>query len=142
MKKIYIFSLCLSLALHSVISNARPNYGKYHDYRVTIQNPELEKMQDFHLQQALTKVHNNDLAHAWGDLSYLLCQVPNHHQALQQMLTIAPQLQKQDELHVFLRNAEKLFPDDPILHVLFSVFLHNIGEKTDATKHLQMAQDL
>lgn len=142
MIKKYILGLCLLITLYPTISKARISHGNYYDYRTAIQSPELQKMQEFHLRQALNKLHNKDLAHAWGDLAFLLCQVPNHHQALQHMLTLAPQLHKQDELHVFLTNAVDLFPEDPVLHVLYGAFLYNIGEKIESAKHMQLAQTL
>lgn len=138
----YIMGLCLITALYSSTSFARIDHGKYHDYRASNQNAELQKMQEFHLQQAKTKLHSRQLTHAWGDLAYLLCHVPNHHLALQQMLTLTPQLHKENEMQDFLNTALDLFPEDPVIHVLYGAFLYNIGKDEDAQRHVNLAQQL
>lgn len=142
MLKKYILGLCLITTLYSGTSIARIDYGKYHDYRASDQNAELQKMQEFHLQQAKTKLHSRQLTHAWGDLAYLLCHVPNHHLALQQMLTLTPQLHKENEMQDFLVTALDLFPEDPVIHVLYGAFLYNIGKNEDAQRHVNLAQKL
>jgi predicted Zn-dependent protease len=91
---------------------------KFHDYRTQTQSSELQKMQEFHLQQAKLKINKQEYAYAWGDLAYLLCQVPNHHIALQYMFDIAPKINKQSELQSFIQKAAALFPDDQIVQAL------------------------
>jgi len=90
---------------------------------------ELMKMQDFHLQQAQEKLANKQLAQAWGDFAYLLCQIPNHHAALTQMLVLAPQLDKQEELATFFDKALKAYPQDEALHALYAEFVRNYFSK-------------
>lgn len=94
-----------------------------------IEVAELMKMQDFHLQQAQEKLANKQLAQAWGDFAYLLCQIPNHHEALQQMLVLAPQLDKQEELATFFDRALKAYPQDEALHALYTKFVKNYFSK-------------
>lgn len=142
MIKKYTLSLYLIVTLYSSISMARIDHGNYHDYRDSKQSVELQKMQDFHLQQAKTKAYSKQLEHAWGDLAFLLCQVPNHHEALQHMLTLTPQLHKEAEMRNFLITALQLFPEDPVLHFLYGGFLLNVGEVQDAEQHLLLAQQI
>lgn len=135
----YIKYLVTSLLLIAGTCYAHIESGKYHDYRNTATN-EIQKMQDFHLKQARAKINEQDLAHAWGDLAYLLCQVPNHHLALQQMLQIAPQLHKEEQMHEYLDKAIKLYPNDDVVHMFFGAFLHNQGDMQNAKLHLDMAK--
>ncbi|HSX19853.1 MAG TPA: hypothetical protein VLG38_01865 [Gammaproteobacteria bacterium] len=121
---------------------AHVDHGKYHDFRASKQSIELQKMQDFHLQQAKDKLHKKEFTHAWGDLAYLLCHVPNHHLALQHMLTLTPQLHKEAEMREYLNKAVTLFPEDAVVHMLYGAFLHNIGEDKDGAKHLRIANEL
>lgn len=128
--------------LYSGSSQARIDHIKYHDYRASVHDLELQKMQDFHLQQAQNKLHKQQLNHAWGDLAYLLCKVPNHHQALQHMVRLAPQLHKEQELHEFITTALNLFPNDAVLHVLYGAYLYNVGDIAAAEQHLHLAQTI
>lgn len=123
-------------------SFANVDHTKYHDYRASAENSELQKMQEFHLQQAKTKMHKQQLAHAWGDFAYLLCHVPNHHQALQHMLTLAPQLHKDHEMREYLTKAMELFPEDAVVKMFYSVFLYNIGNPKESAKFMHKAQKL
>ena len=68
------------------------NEDKYHDYRDQYLSLDLLKMQQFHMQQAQLKLQKGQMAYAWGDLAYLLCHIPNHHNALQQMQELAFEL--------------------------------------------------
>ena len=97
------------------------------DYRERSQSIELMRMQEFHLQQARDKLANKKLAQAWGDLAYLLCKIPNHIVALQDMMEIAPQLQKQQELGLFFDKALTQFPNDQELKELYAKFLLSLN---------------
>lgn len=95
---------------------------KYQDYRTQIQNIEIKKMQDFHLQQAKLKIANKQLSYAWGDLAFLLCHIPNHHVAIEHMIKIAPKLNKQTEALNFLRKALTLYPNDTTVQSMYNNF--------------------
>lgn len=113
-------------------------HGKYSDYR-KLQNIEVKKMQEFHLQQAKNKIHAKQLIHAWGDLAYLLCHVPNHHLALRQMIELATPLHKEQELQEYFTKALSLYPEDDVVHMLYGVFLFNKGDITKAYQELDLA---
>lgn len=108
-----IFGLCTVTPVASAKLSAK----------TTVQN----NMQSFHLSQARTKLDNNKPEHAWGDLAYIVCQVPNHIEALTIMLEIAPELNKQEELGLYLAKAQKLFPKDQAIQLLNSKFV-SLGE--------------
>lgn len=93
------------------------------DFRVAPRTVEITKMQEFHLQNAKLKIEKRQLAYAWGDLAYILSQIPNHHVALREMLELAPQLKKQDELNKYFEKAMNLYPDDKELAVLYNAFI-------------------
>ncbi len=86
--------------------------NKIYDYRMLTKVPDIEQMQQFHLQQAQKKIQHHQLEHAWGDLVFILCHIPNHHTALQQIATIAPQLNRTAEMRQLFANALKAFPQD------------------------------
>ncbi len=115
---------------------------KYHDYRAQYLSVDLLKMQQFHLQQAQTKLKQGQVAYAWGDLAYLLCHVPNHHEALQQMQSLALQLKKSEEMTKFFDKAIATFPNDATVHAMYSSFLSKLGDITNADKHRSLALKL
>lgn len=140
MHKNYLTSFFLIILIFSGHCYAFIDLGKYHDYRSVKQSKELEKMQEFHLQQAKTKIQNNQTTHAWGDLAYLLCHVPNHHVAIAQMLNLSILLHKETEMQEYLEKALRIYPEDDVVHMLYGAFLHNIGQPELASKHLNLAK--
>jgi len=90
---------------------------------------ELAKMQDFHLHQAEDKLSKNQIAQAWGDFAYLLCHIHNHYIALQRMIELAPQLDKQAELALYFEKALREFPNDQDLLALYQKFLEGDGQR-------------
>lgn len=132
--------ICLSALLITTSSFAYVDPAKYHDFRSKKISTELQRMQDFHLGQAKTKIHSKQLKHAWGDLAYLICQVPNHHLALQQMLNLATQLHKEKEMQEYLAKAVQLYPDDAVVQMFYGTFLYNNGDIENATQHLNLAK--
>ncbi len=56
------------------------------------------------------------------------------------MLILSPQLHKETELRTYLSKAMQLFPEDAVVQMLYGIFLHNMGEKEGATKHLDLAK--
>lgn len=143
MHKHLTISILLALMLLSSGSiAAKINDNKYHDYREKYIAVELLKMQQFHLQQAQIKLDNKLPAHAWGDLAYLLCHIPNHHAVLQQMQSLAVELNKQEEMLKFYDKATKAFPNDPKAHALYGLYLAKMGDSPNATQHIEIALDL
>lgn len=139
--------LTISIAiLLMLLSNnslaAKTNNHKYHDYRAEYIAIDLLKMQTFHLQQAKIKLDNNQATHAWGDLAYLLCHIPNHYEALQQMQDLAIQLNKQEEMLKFYDKATSVFPNDAKAHALYGLYLAKMGDSNKATEHIDIALDL
>jgi Tfp pilus assembly protein PilF len=123
-------------------SFATLNDEKYHDYRAQYLSVDLLKMQQFHLQQAQIKLNKGQMAYAWGDLAYLLCHVPNHHEVLQQMQDLSLQLNKTDEMVKFFDKAIEVFPNDATVHAMYSAFLYKAGDSTRANKHHTLALKL
>lgn len=115
---------------------------KYHDYRSQYLSVDLLKMQQFHLQQAQIKLRKGQIDYAWGDLAYLLCHVPNHHEVLQQMQDLALKLNKTDEMTKFFNQAIDIFPNDATVHAIYSSFLFKAGDTINANKHHTLALQL
>lgn len=135
-------TLCFLVLLICNTSFATMYEDKYHDYRAQYLSIDLLKMQQFHLQQAQVKLKKGQMAYAWGDLAYLLCHVPNHHEALQQMQSFALQLNKTDEMIKFFDKAIEIFPNDAVVHSIYSSFLCKSGDTVNATKHQTLALQL
>ncbi len=131
--------LFLLTLLNCNISFAIIHEDKYHDYRSQYIEIDLLKMQEFHLQQAQIKLKKGQVEYAWGDFAYLLCYVPNHHEILQQMQHIAPQLNKTAEMIIFFEKAINIFPNDAIIHAIYSSFLNKTGDTINANKHSALA---
>lgn len=72
----------------------------------------LQHMEQFHLRQAEEKIAKQQLAHAWGDLAYIVAYIPNHQLALRYMLVIAPQIDKTAELKQYFERALAKYPED------------------------------
>jgi Tfp pilus assembly protein PilF len=142
MQSFKITATLFFLALLSNTSFATIHANKYHDYRAQYLTIDLLKMQQFHLQQAQSKLNKGQMDYAWGDFSYMLCHVPNHHEALQQMQDIAVQLNKADEMIKFFDKAIEIFPNDATVHAMYSSFLYKSGDKANATKHETLALKL
>lgn len=102
----------------------------YHDFRDPQPNAEVVKMQDFHLQNAALKLQQQELSYAWGDLAYVLCNIPNHHVALEKMSELATQLHKEKEMKNFFTKAIDLYPEDDVLQQLYKKFLTKSTNKT------------
>lgn len=135
-----IILICLALSSISNIASAKNNMPI--DYRTSQQSVDIIDMQNFHLKNAEDKLHKEQLAYAWGDLAYILCQIPNHHVALQHMLEIAPKLNKQAELQKFLANALKHFPKDDVVYALYGTYYYNNGDHTTGAKFIEQALQL
>ncbi len=133
----FIFSLALLVSANLL---ATPH--SYHDYRALNQSNDFIQMQNYHLQQAEQKIARKQPAYAWGDFAYLLCFVPNHHIALKQMLALAPELHKQDEMKKFFENALKAYPEDSVVYALYAMFYSKNGDQTNAAKYKDLALKL
>jgi hypothetical protein len=116
-KVIQLIIVCAALNLAA--GNAFAKNDKTLDFRNQKKTLEIAKMQDFHLQNAKYKIAQQQLSYAWGDLAYVLCKIPNHHIALQEMLKIAPQIHKEEELRKYFEKAIRLFPDDQELQAMY-----------------------
>lgn len=127
-RKLHFFILCILCI--GVTLKVSANTQNYQDYRSPQISSETAHMQIFHLKNAQDKINKQQYAYAWGDLAYLLCQVPNHHTALNHMIDLAPRLAKQDELKKYFENALKIFPEDDVLQAMYTKFLESPGTKT------------
>jgi predicted Zn-dependent protease len=113
--------LYITLSLIAFSTQALTNQFSYS--RITSLSAEELKMQNFHLRNAQNKIQKQQFAYAWGDLAYILCHFPNHHIALQHMIDIAPNLDKDDELLNFFNHALARYPEDEVVQKLFDKFL-------------------
>ena len=117
-KILLISSLSCSTASVLAVNN------QYRDYRSNQLSSDELKMQDFHLSNAKSKIQNQQPSYAWGDLSFILCHIPNHHEALKQMSELASQLHKEAELIAYYDRAIALYPQDEALSKLYDKFLN------------------
>lgn len=139
----YLFaSLICGLILFSNVLAAKIPDNKYHDYRAQYIAMDLLKMQQFHLHQAKIKIANNQAIHAWGDLAYLLCHIPNHHDVLQQMQELAIPLNKHGEMLKFYEKAIKIFPTDGIIYALYALYLAQTGDNNKAEQYMEIAIEI
>ncbi len=89
----------------------------------------LDRMQNFHIRQAEEKISKQQFAHAWGDLAYILCCVPNHHLAFKYMALIAPKLKREQELVQYFKLSLENYPQDHILQKLYQDFVASLTDK-------------
>lgn len=89
----------------------------------------LDRMQNFHIRQAEEKIRKQQFAHAWGDLAYILCCVPNHHLAFKYMALIAPKLHREQELVQYFELSLQNYPQDQILQKLYQDFVASLADK-------------
>lgn len=123
MKKLVIATFAIAGFLLLISMNQA--FAKIQDYRAPQASSELVKMQDFHLGQANKKIADGDYIHAWGDLAYLVCQLPNNHLALNKMLQISSKVNKNQELEQFISKAIKLYPQDKELLAIYQNFIQS-----------------
>jgi hypothetical protein len=125
-KVIYLCCIVATLCTLSCAAFAKPS--PLIDFRTLTKPIDVTRMQEYHLQNARLKIRNEQFAYAWGDLAYILCQIPNHHVALQQMFKLAPRLHKEDELRQYVLKAKQLYPDDKKVQAMYNS-LHSTAAK-------------
>ena len=123
--RIALVSICLALASNTAFAK--------------VDAVEQQKMESFHLKNAANKVAKQQYSYAWGDLAYVVCQIPNHHAALKQMVQIAPHIHKTAELSKFFVKALSLYPKDEVVLALYGSFLLNNGQSQQGQKLITQA---
>jgi len=119
--------------------------GPY-DYRVDHKRIRFIESNHFNPQvQALIKGQSSSIG---GDLSFLLTFVPNHHKALLLLITFGERLKwTQPYLlkypyECWYDRAIRWRPDDPLVHMIYAMYLDKRSRPNDALPELRTAAAL
>ncbi|CAL95865.1 tetratricopeptide repeat protein [Azoarcus olearius] len=116
-------------------------YGPF-DYRT--QRASLRVVETYHFGPK----QENAMSNVGGDLDYTLRASPNHHRALMAMLKYANRTKKatppgmQFTVECYLIRGETFRADDPMVKVLFGMYLVRAGRGKEAIQKLEAAREL
>lgn len=143
--------LCLVAASNSFaelssdcgILYARGQYGPY-DYRN--QRDKLPIVEGAHFTDFIEAlIKGNRVKYPGADIDYTLRAIPNHHRALIAMVRLGEK-EKTDKpyevrytVECWFRRAIEFRPDDSIVRMIFSTYLHKNGRTPEANAQLNMA---
>lgn len=135
-----------SLAQVSVCGDLKNAYGPI-DYRVATPD-QLELVETRHFTGNVESLKSGERGYLAGDIDYTLRAFPNHPRALMSMMklslrdkTLQPPGAKYSVTCYFER-AERFQPDDPVVKMLFGIYLSKTGHADEALKKFQEAERL
>ncbi len=125
-------------------SGGEQHYGPY-DYR----KPEnhgyrLHIVESYHFNKQVEHLIRGMTGSIEGDLNYTLRAFPNHHKALKSIarLSLKKEFLKWDKYppaECYLQRAIAFTPDDPIVHLIFGIYLHQKHKLQRAKKEYEFA---
>ncbi len=119
------------------------HYGPY-DYR----KPEnhgyrLHIVESYHFNKQVEHLIKGMTGKLEGDINYTLRAFPNHHKALKSIARLSLRRPSADkkfpEAECYLQRAAVFTPDDPIVHLIFAIYLHQKHKLQRAKKEYQLA---
>lgn len=117
-------------------------YGPF-DYRT--QRDKLKIVEEYHFTPAVEALISGKSGAIDGDISYTLLTSPNHHRALIAMTRLAEKMKMPKLLNAaysvdcYYDRAIRFKPDDTIVRILYSQYLHRHDRANEATQHLDIA---
>lgn len=133
----------IGAAQESVCGPLTSSYGPY-DYRTHKQ--ELVVVEKYHFNAQVESLIRGMTGTIEGDLGYVLATSPNHHRALMSLAKIS-QRPSFKPGHLRWRTPECYFdrairfaPDDPVVRMIFAMFLGKQGKTDQAAKQLKQAE--
>ncbi len=123
--------------------------GVPQDYRDHSKKPRLKNVEEHHFTSSVEQIRpgGGRSATVIDDINYTLRAFPNHHKALYAIMryswkykgkefgTVAP-----PECH--FQRTLSIFNDDPVVHMLYGIYLHKAGNLKMALMEYQAAEQL
>lgn len=121
-------------------------YGPY-DYRtIPAESRYLVEMAHFPPKVEALRAGNTGLL--GGDIDYTLRAIPNHHRALMAMVRLGERMRSTQPpgakfpVECYFDRAERFARDDPMVHVLYGIYLAKSGRSKEAETQLALAEQL
>ena len=127
-----IFAIILSTRLMANISQPA-------DYYLSIHSPLLVKTEQYHLQQAIDKLLQQDLEQAWNELAFVLHYFPNHPKALSLLSDLSFKMKQPARAKRYFERALSLYPDHASTYTLYGEFLMRDAKYTEAVSQFKKA---
>lgn len=121
--KIKILPLCLlslSLAFHP---GSQASFSQTANYYLSLNTTLLTKTEQYHLEQALRKLNEQNFEQAWNELAFVLHYFPNHPKALALLSDLSFKLGQPIRAKRYFERALSLYPDHAPTYALYGEFL-------------------
>jgi Tfp pilus assembly protein PilF len=116
------------------------------DYYAVAGSEELMKLLDlvdkFHTNKIFNAIMEKNYGQAKDDLDYTLHTFPNHPEALQLLILYARARGSGSFAKPYFERAVQLYPQYPMTHVIYGIFLTNFGILKEAVRELKMALEI
>lgn len=133
----------IGLGLCGAIENA---YGPY-DYR-TIPAEPRHLVESAHFPPKVETLRSGNTGPLGGDIDYTLRAIPNHYRALMAMVRLGERMRSNQPpgakfpVECYFDRAERFAHDDPMVHVLYGIFLAKASRTKEAEVQLVLAEQL
>jgi tetratricopeptide (TPR) repeat protein len=144
-----LLTLVLSAQAFEPCGSLDNAYGPF-DYTNTEHRQKwLRIVEKFHFSEHIEYLTGPNVSgHLSGNLDYTLRAFPNHHRALRSMAnlslrekTIKPR-GAQYTVDCYFDRAMRFKPNDPMVHLTYSIYLHKAGKLKEALERLIKADQL
>lgn len=122
------------------------SYGPF-DYRTIPPDPKY-LVESAHFPPKVETLRGGNRGYLGGDIDYTLRAIPNHHRALMAMARLAERTGRTRPtganypVECYFDRAERFASDDPMVHVLYGIFLAKANRKKEAEGQLAAAEQL
>lgn len=132
-----------ALAQESVCGPLTSSYGPF-DYRT--QKKPLKVVEQYHFNANVENLVSGMTGSLEGDLDYVLATSPNHHRALMALArlserpTFRPDRLRWRTPECYFDRAIRFAPNDPVVYLMFAMFLSKQGKSDQAVRQLKQAE--
>jgi hypothetical protein len=122
------------------------SYGPF-DYRTIPPGPR-HLVESAHFPPKVEALRAGSRGYIGGDIDYTLRAIPNHHRALMAMVRLGERTGRTQPtgatfpIECYFDRAERFARDDPMVHVLYGIYLARAQRITEATAQLGLAEQL
>lgn len=122
------------------------SYGPY-DYR-TIPAEPRHLVESAHFPPKVEALRSGSTGPLGGDIDYTLRAIPNHHRALMAMVRLGERTRSSQPsgakfpVECYFDRAERFARDDPMVHVLYGIYLAKADRTKEAEAQLALAEQL
>lgn len=132
--RVGLFSL--TIAFQPVLMANLPQHSNYYLSQSTTM---LENTEKYHLQQALHKLEQQELEHAWSELAFVLHYYPNHPRALTLLSELSVKMEQPARAARYFERALQLYPEDAPTYGLYGEFLMRNAKYNEAVAQFKKA---